>query len=91
MEPVSRPRIKVCCIMSHDEARAAVRAGASALGLVSHMPSGPGVIGETLIAEIAAGVPPGVATFLLTCRPDVDGIVAQQHRTRVNTIQVCDR
>jgi phosphoribosylanthranilate isomerase len=77
--------------MSHDEARAAVRAGASALGLVSHMPSGPGVIGETLIAEIAAGVPPGVATFLLTCRPDVDGIVAQQHRTRVNTIQVCDR
>ena len=74
------PRVKICCISSVEEARLAIAAGASALGLVSAMPSGPGVIGEELIAEIAATVPPGVATFLLTCLQDVDAIVAQQRR-----------
>ncbi len=69
----------------------AVECGASAVGLVSEMPSGPGVIAEELIAEIAAHVPPGVATFLLTCRQDAPSIIAQQRRCRVNTIQLCDR
>jgi phosphoribosylanthranilate isomerase len=48
------PRVKICCISSVEEAWAAIHAGASALGLVSTMPSGPGVIGWDLIAEIAA-------------------------------------
>lgn len=68
----------------------AVEAGASALGLVSHMPSGPGVIGDELIAEIAARVPPAIGTFLLTSRQSVDEIVTQQHFCRTNTIQICD-
>jgi phosphoribosylanthranilate isomerase len=84
------PRVKVCCIASVEEARLAIRHGAAAIGLVSEMPSGPGVIPEPLIAEIAAGVPPAIGTFLLTCRQLVDGIVAQQRRTGVNTIQICD-
>ena len=71
--------------------RLAVECGASAVGLVSAMPSGPGVIGEDLIAEIAARVPPSVATFLLTCKQDADSIVEQQRRCRVNTLQLCDR
>ena len=86
-----KPRVKVCCIASVEEARAAVECGASAVGLVSEMPSGPGVIPEELIAEIAARVPPPVATFLLTCRQDAASIVAQQRRCRVNTLQLCDR
>jgi phosphoribosylanthranilate isomerase len=90
VEPTRRPRVKVCCIASLDEARAAVRAGASALGLVSAMPSGPGVIPDALIAEIAARVPPGVASFLLTSCTSVDGIVEQQRRLRPNTLQLCD-
>ena len=69
----------------------AVECGASAVGLVSEMPSGPGVIAEELIAEIAARVPPTVATFLLTCKQDAESIIAQQRRCRVNTIQLCDR
>ena len=85
------PRVKVCCIGSVEEARVAVECGASAVGLVSEMPSGPGVIGEDLIAEIAARVPPPVATFLLTCRQDAASVVAQQRRCRVNTLQLCDR
>jgi phosphoribosylanthranilate isomerase len=90
MEPTARPRIKVCCISSANEAWTAIRAGASALGLVSAMPSGPGVIGDELIAGIAARVPPGVATFLLTCATDADAIVRQQRTARVNTLQLVD-
>jgi phosphoribosylanthranilate isomerase len=68
----------------------AVDYGASALGLVSHMPSGPGVIGDELIEEIAARVPPGIGTFLLTSRQRVNEIVAQQHFCKTNTVQICD-
>jgi len=85
------PRIKICCIASVSEARTAIDAGASALGLVSRMPSGPGVIDEATIAEIASTVPPPIATFLLTCEQEADAIVAQQRRCRTNTIQICDR
>ncbi len=84
-------RVKICCISSVDEARSAVRHGASALGLVSSMPSGPGVIDEDNIAAIAATVPPTVATFLLTSRTDAASIIAQQKRCRCNTLQLCDR
>ena len=91
MQPVSRPRVKVCCIASVVEAWLAIEHGASAVGLVSAMPSGPGPIAEELIAEIAGTIPPGVSSFLLTCQEDIDAIVDQQRRTRVNTIQVCDR
>jgi len=84
-------RLKVCCIESEDESRLAVALGASALGLVSAMPSGPGVIGEDRIASIAGRVPPGVATFLLTSATSVEEIVAQQRRCRTSTVQVCDR
>ncbi len=83
-------RVKVCCIGSTEEARIAIRHGASALGLVSNMPSGPGVISEDLITEIAASAPPGVATFLLTSLQDAGAIIEQQRRCGTNTIQICD-
>ena len=69
----------------------AIDAGASAVGLVSAMPSGPGPIPEDLIAEIAATIPPGVSSFLLTCLQDAASIIDQQRRLGVNTIQICDR
>lgn len=87
----SAPRVKICCIADVAEALAALAGGASALGLVSKMPSGPGVIPEEKIAEIARSVPADVGTFLLTSRRDVGSIVDQQERTGVNTIQLCDR
>ncbi|WP_439629106.1 phosphoribosylanthranilate isomerase [Gemmata sp.] len=86
-----RTRVKVCCISSVAEARLAVANGADALGLVSAMPSGPGPIPEPLIAEVAATVPPPVATFLLTSEPRADAIVDQQRRCRTNTLQLVDR
>lgn len=90
MKTARTPRVKICCIASIEEAAMAVEAGASALGLVSHMPSGPGVIRDELIAEIAATIPPAIGTFLLTSRQSVDGIAAQQRFCRTNTIQICD-
>src|SRR5215216_5700742 len=86
-----RPRVKICCIASVEEAWMAIDAGASAVGLVSAMPSGPGPIPEELIAKIAATIPPGVSSFLLTCLQDAASIIDQQRRLRVNTIQICDR
>jgi phosphoribosylanthranilate isomerase len=84
------PRLKVCCISSPEEAALALRHGADALGLVSHMPSGPGVLPESEIARIAAGVPPGVSRFLLTSHTRADPIVGQQRRCGVDTLQLCD-
>lgn len=90
MHQVRTPRIKICCISSVEEARLAINYGASALGLVSAMPSGPGVIEDDLIREIASTVPPGVSTFLLTSKQDADEIINQQRYCRTNTIQICD-
>ena len=84
------PRIKICCIASVDEARLAIRSGASALGLVSAMPSGPGPIAEELIAEIAAQTPPPIATFLLTSLQEPDAVIDQQRRCGCNTLQLVD-
>jgi phosphoribosylanthranilate isomerase len=87
---MSLTRLKVCCIASTAEAKLAISTGASAIGLVSRMPSGPGVIDENLIAEIAAATPPAIGTFLLTSSQNADEIIAQQRRCGVNTIQLVD-
>jgi phosphoribosylanthranilate isomerase len=86
----ARPKIKICCIKSVAEAALAIDCGASAIGLVSAMPSGPGVIAEELISEIAGSVPPPIATFLLTSEREPAAIIAQQRRCRTNTLQLCD-
>jgi len=82
--------VKVCCIADLDEARLAVSAGASALGLVSAMPSGPGPIPEARIAEIAAVVPAPTETFLLTSLVDAEAIAAQHRRCGTTALQLVD-
>ncbi|KAB8141950.1 phosphoribosylanthranilate isomerase [Chloroflexia bacterium SDU3-3] len=83
-------RVKVCCIRSMEEAQLAIMAGAAALGFVSAMPSGPGAIGEDMIAAIVATVPPPIATFLLTSAQDAATIIEQQRRMGASTIQLVD-
>jgi phosphoribosylanthranilate isomerase len=85
-----KPRIKICCISSVDEAMTAVEFGASALGLVGKMPSGPGIIPDDLILEIAKRIPPSIGTFLLTSETSTDDIISHHHRTQTNTIQIVD-
>lgn len=83
-------RLKICCISSIEESRAAVSAGADAVGLVGHMPSGPGVITDDQIRAIAQSVPPAVSTFLLTSETDPDRVVEHLRFTRVSTAQLVD-
>lgn len=87
---MKKPRVKICCISSVEEMQLAVKYGASAIGLVSEMPSGPGVISEELIEEIALQTPPGISTFLLTSKQIVAEIIDQQKRCKTNTIQIVD-
>lgn len=82
--------MKVCCISSRAEADLAIRSGASALGLVSAMPSGPGVISEALITDLAAHTPVGVAAVLLTSIGNADDLIAQQRRCRADVLQLCE-
>jgi phosphoribosylanthranilate isomerase len=84
------PRVKTSCIASPAEAALAIASGASAIGLVSRMPSGPGPIPESLIRDIAETVPPTVATFLLTSETTAQRIIAQQRYCRTNTLQLVD-
>lgn len=84
-------RIKICCIAGPEEAALAVAAGADVLGLVSAMPSGPGVIDEATIARVAAGVPGGVETWLLTSLTHPDDIRRQVHRCGTTGLQLVDR
>ena len=84
-------RVKICCIGNEDEAGMAVEYGASAIGLVGKMPSGPGVITDDAIKRIAASVPPPVATFLLTSETTTQNIIEHQQRVNTNTIQIVDK
>jgi phosphoribosylanthranilate isomerase len=83
-------RVKICCIENEAEAETAISFGASAIGLVGKMPSGPGPIADKDIERIARTVPPPVATFLLTCEQTPQGIIEHHLRTRTNTIQIVD-
>jgi phosphoribosylanthranilate isomerase len=88
-----RPVVKICCISSAEEADLAISTGAAALGLVSAMPSGPGVIDERQIAIIAAHVAitsPSIRTFLLTAQTDATTIITQHQRCRTTTLQLVD-
>ena len=84
-------RTKICCILSEEEAAVAARAGAYAIGLVSEMPSGPGMLPEARIAQIAAAAAVHVSTFLLTSRTEPAAIAAQHAQCGTDTLQLCAR
>jgi phosphoribosylanthranilate isomerase len=75
---------------SIDEVWMAIEAGASAVGLVSPMPSGPGPISNERAAEIAAEVPPGIDAFLLTPLQTVEELVEQNRLVKARTLQLVD-
>ncbi len=85
-----RIRVKVCCISSKQEATLALQAGADALGLVTDMPSGPGIIADDKAAAIAEWIGPRAATVMLTSRQTAAGIVEQVSLVRPTIVQICD-
>jgi phosphoribosylanthranilate isomerase len=87
---MNQPKVKICCISSPEEAKIAIKHGASALGLVGYMPSGPGIIEDSLIHQIAKSVPPPIATFLLTSETEAAAIVEHYQKVHTTTIQIVD-
>jgi phosphoribosylanthranilate isomerase len=83
-------RIKICCIANIDEAELAIKYGADAIGLVSEMPSGPGVIDYDTIIEVAKSVAGRIDTFLLTSKRTTTEIIAQLKNCQASTVQICD-
>ncbi len=83
-------RVKVCCIGSIDEAEIALEAGADALGLVSAMPSGPGVISDADIATIRRWIGSRAASVLLTSRQTADAIDEQLRDSAPDVLQLVD-
>lgn len=83
-------KVKICCISSEHEAELAIQYGASALGLVGKMPSGPGIIGDELINTIAKTVPPHISTFLLTSETKAEAVIEHYKKVNTSTIQIVD-
>jgi phosphoribosylanthranilate isomerase len=83
-----RTRVKICCMASPAEVRAAVIAGADAIGAVGPMPSGPGPIDDDTARAVIAAAPPGVTPFLLTEERTIEGVVRHVRATRATVVQL---
>lgn len=83
-------KVKICCIQSIAEAQIAIDNGAYAIGLVSKMPSGPGVISESKIREIAKWAPDNIKTVLLTSLQNTDEIIEQHKYCGTDVLQLVD-
>jgi len=87
---LKKTHVKICCISSIEEAQMAIDAGASAIGLVGPMPSGPGIISNEKIAAIVNSISQPVDTFLLTSETTVEGIYQHYQKAKTTTIQLVD-
>jgi phosphoribosylanthranilate isomerase len=83
-------QVKVCCILNTKEAQMAIDAGADAIGLVSAMPSGPGVIRDDEILEIAHFAKNKIDIFLLTSQTSGSTIIQQFHAFSPDYLQLVD-
>ena len=83
-------KVKICCIISIQEASLAIAHGAAAIGLVGRMPSGPGIITDELIHSIAKTVPPPIDSFLLTSETTAEAIIEHHNKVNTTTIQMVD-
>lgn len=84
-------KVKICCISSRAEAKLAIDCGATAIGLVGSMPSGPGVISNDLIKDIAASISNSVSSFLLTSKVSANEIISHHKRVNTTTVQIVDK
>lgn len=86
----NRTRLKICCMTSPQDIALAVRYGADALGFVGPMPSGVGPLPIARIAELVPGVPPPIASVLLTSKMTAAAILAEARDAGCNTVQIVD-
>jgi phosphoribosylanthranilate isomerase len=81
-----RTRIKICGITRREDLRAAVEAGADAIGLVFYPPS-PRFLGLEQARELRAAVPPYVASVALFVNPSRAEVDAVLERVRPSMLQ----
>lgn len=84
-------KVKTCCIASIEEASMAIKFGASAIGLVGEMPSGPGIIKKEQIKDIAQSIPSEISSFLLTSETSSSRIIEQIKFANTTSIQIVDK
>lgn len=83
-----RTRVKICCMASPGEVRAAAIAGADAVGAVGPMPSGPGPIDDAAARVVIGAAPPGVTPFLLTSELTAEAVVRHLRATHAPVVQL---
>lgn len=88
---MKKTKVKICCIKTIEEAEIAISFGASAIGLVSEMPSGPGVISDQSILEISNYASGKLDIFLLTSKQDSYSIITQLKKYKTTTVQIVDQ
>ncbi len=81
-----RTRIKICGITRAQDAQAAARAGADAIGLVFYPPSPRYLSGERAV-EIRDALPPFVQTVALFVNPDAAQVAQVMQRVRPAMLQ----
>lgn len=82
-------RVKICGITREADLRAAVRAGADAVGVVSGVTvDTPREVDEGRAARLAAAAPPFVSTVLVSMPADADEAVDRLGRVGADAIQV---
>ena len=83
-----RTRVKICCMASPSEVRAATVAGADCIGAVGPMPSGPGPLDDETARAVIAAAPPGVTPFLLSQETGIEGLTRHVRATRATVVQL---
>lgn len=82
----ARTRVKICGVATPTDARMAADAGADAVGINFHPPS-PRAVGPLMAAEIAAALPPFVASIGVFVDPDADRVRRILDRVRLDGLQ----
>ncbi|MEM9063413.1 MAG: phosphoribosylanthranilate isomerase [Pseudomonadota bacterium] len=83
-----RPRVKICCMASPEEAEMAAKAGADLVGLVGPMPSGAGIVTPDMCRRISDATPAWTTPVLLTSSETSEAIVHDVTAANVRAVQI---
>lgn len=81
-------RVKICGIKTLPDAKAAVDAGADALGFLVDIKEAKNSIGSATAAAIISSLPPFVSSVAVTTETDAKAIMRIVRNARANTIQL---
>lgn len=83
-----RPRIKICCMASVEEARICAEMGVDLVGLVGPMPSGAGIITAEKCREISESAAAWLTPVLLTSSETAEAIHSDVEDASVRAVQL---